>query len=82
MRNLLPGDLVDSRARIIRHSIISAALFCSGLVVVGLAQLGRTPTSSTTHPPDTTLAPAAFEALQGMVKPKTVTVTRTHPDHR
>ena len=82
MRNPLPGDRVVSGARIIRHSLISAVLLCSGLAVVGLAQLGGSPASSTTTPQTpscsqgtTTLTPLGFE-LAG-THPKTVTATKT-----
>ena len=49
MRSLLPGDRVVPGAGIIRHSLVSAALLTSAMVVVGLAQLGGTPAPSTTH---------------------------------
>jgi hypothetical protein len=69
-----------SRSRIVVHSLASASLLVTGILVVGFAQMGGEPVSSTTHPDLGCSQPTiTYVAYQGHVtttaKPKTVTKT-------
>src|SRR4051812_26802188 len=83
MKKLLASDRHPmSRRRIVRHAVASASLLVTGILVVGFAQMGGTPVSSTTLPDYgcstpttetiTALAPAAFQGI-------TTTRTATQP---
>lgn len=83
MKNLLANDKHPmSRRRILRHAFASGSLLVTGILVVGFAQMGGAPVTSTTYPsygcstPTRTATTAvAYHGLYTTSAPRTVTKT-------